>query len=121
MHALIFKIVERALRTIGRKTGFTYNEINIIVYFFLIPFSWLILLDVIFEFNYLKMAFVLFTLGFMVGCRNFRKYSDWLFYKSASFLDYFNRFGSNYKATSVWLCVSLPILIYGVLIYFVLK
>lgn len=121
MHKLIFKIVERALRLIGHKTGFTYNEVNIIVYFFLIPLSWCVLLDLIFHFHYLKIAFVVFTLGFMVGCRNFRKYSDWLFLKSVAFLDYFNRFGSNYTATSVWLCVSLPILIYGLLIYLVLN
>jgi hypothetical protein len=121
MHELIFKIVERALRQIGRKTGLTYNEINIIVYYFLIPFSWLTLLDIILHGHYLKIAFVLFTLGFMAGCRNFRKYSDWLFDKSVSFLNYFNKYGSNYVASSVWICVSLPLVIYAILIYFILK
>jgi hypothetical protein len=116
----IFRIVANLLVYIGRKTGLTYNEINIVVYYFLIPFSWLILLDIIFDFHYLKIAFVVYCLGFAVGCRNFRTYSDWLFGKSVSFLNYFNRFGSNYVASSVWICVSIPILIYAILFILIL-
>jgi hypothetical protein len=91
---LIFRIVASILSSIARITGLTYKEINIIVYYFLIPFSWLWLLDVIFDVNYFKIAFVVFCLGFAAGCRNFRKYSDWLFNKSVLFLNYFNKFGS---------------------------
>jgi uncharacterized membrane protein required for colicin V production len=121
MYTSIFKIVQNALEAIGRKTGFTYNEVNIIVYFFGIPFSWLCLLDIIFGGHWGKAAFVIFTLGFMAGCRNFKKYSDWLFDKSVAFLNYFNRYGSNYMVSSVWICVCLPIVIYAVLIFFALK
>ena len=112
-----FRAVANILLFIAKKTKLTYNEINIIVYYFIIPFSWLFLLDIIFDFHYLKCSFVVFCLGFIVGCRNFREYSDWLFEKSVSFLNFFNRFGSNYATTSVWICVSLPIVIYIVLIY----
>lgn len=112
---LIFKIVAESLVFIGEKTGLTYNEINIIVYYFVIPFSWLCLVDVIFDFHYLKIAFTIFTLGFTVGCRNFKSYSDWLFDRSVSFLNYFNRYGSNYVASSVWICVAVPIAIYALL------
>lgn len=121
MHKIIFNIVARSLLRIGKLSGLTYNEINIIVYYFMIPFSWIWLLDIIFGVHYLKIAFAIFVLGFMAGCRNFRIYSDWLFYKSVVFLHYFNRFGSNYVATSVWICVSLPILIYAVLIYWAVR
>ena len=121
MYNLIFKIIANSLSIIGKKTGLTYNEVNIIVYYFIIPFSWLCLLDIIFNFYYFKIAFAIFTLGFIIGCRNFKTYSDWLFDKSVSFLNYFNRFGSNYIASSLWICVSLPIVIYAILILLILK
>jgi hypothetical protein len=82
-------------------TRLTYNEINIIVYYFIIPFTWIILLDIIFNFHYLKISFAFFCLGFFVGCRDFKKYSNWAFNKSVDFLNYFNRFGRNYYKSSV--------------------
>ena len=121
MNHKIFKIVANLLFFVAHKTKLTYNEINIIVYYLLISFSWLCLLDVIFNFHYLKIAFVIFTFGFIVGCRNFKTYSDWLFDKSVSFLNYFNKYGSNYVASSVWICVSLPIAIYAILIFLIFK
>ena len=121
MNRVIFRIVADSLTSIGSKTGLTYNEINIVLYYFGIPFSWLCLLDVIFDFHYLKIAFAIFTFGFMVGCRNFSTYSDWLFEKSVSFLNFFNKYGSNYVASSVWICVSLPIAIYAILLLLIFQ
>ncbi len=121
MNNKIFKIVANFLIITGRKTGFTYYEVNIIVYFFIIPFTWICLLDVIYKFHYFKISFLIFALGFFVGCRNFKTYSDWLFAKSVSFLNVFNKFGSNYIASSVWICVSLPLAIYAILLFFVFK
>jgi hypothetical protein len=121
MIKLIFNIVAKGLVKISSVTGFTYNEINILVYYFFIPLSWLVLLDIIFHFHFLKIAFAIFCFGFYTGCRNFRKYSDWLFDKSVFFLNYFNKFGSNYYATSVWICVTAPLLIYALLIFIILK
>jgi len=117
----IFKIVANFLWYIGRITGLTYNEINIIVYYFLIPLSWLVLLDIIFDFHFLKIAFVIYCLGFRVGCKNFKTYSDWLFDKSVAFLNYFNKFGSNYVKSSVWICVLLPLVIYALLLFFIFR
>lgn len=121
MNNIIFKIVARSLLYIGRQTGLTYNEINIIVYYFIIPFSWLCLLDLYFKFHFTKIAFVIFTVGFKVGCRNFNSYSNWLFEKSVSFLNYFNKYGSNYVKSSVWICVVLPILIYALIFFLLLN
>jgi len=121
MNKFIFKIVANSLSFIASKTGLTYNEINIIVYYFAIPYSWLCLLDIIFNFHHFKIAFAIFTFGFFVGCRNFKTYSDWLFDKSVLFLNYFNKYGSNYIVSSVWICVSLPIVIYAILIYLILR
>ena len=121
MNRIIFKLVASSLSFIGNKTGLTYNQINIIVYYFGIPFSWLCLLDIFFSFHYLKISFAIFTLGFMVGCRNFKTYADWLFDKSVSILNYFNKYGSNYIVSSVWICVSLPIVIYAILFFLIFK
>ena len=117
----IFTIVASFLHWLSRLTGFTYNQINIIVYYFIIPFSWCVLLDVIFDFHFLKLGFLVFSLGFRIGCTDFKSYSDWAFKKSVQFLNYFNRFGSNYYKSSVWICVSLPIIIYLLLFSIILK
>lgn len=117
----LFNIVANFLLYVSRKTKLTYNEINIILYYMIIPFSWLCLLDGILGVYFLKMAFAIFMVGFFVGCRNFKDYSDELFKKSVSFLTYFNRFSSNYIASSVWICVALPIVIYAFLIYLMVK
>ncbi len=121
MNNIIFNSVANTLEAVSRITRLTYNQINIILYYFLIPFSWFLMLDIIFEFHYLKMAFVIFTIGFFVGCRDFRTYSDWLFYRSVVFLNYFNKFGSSYLISSVWICVSIPIAIYVLLFYLILS
>ena len=117
----VFDTVAKALRTLARLTGFTYNEINVLLYYFIIPFTWMILLDNIFKCSNFKLAGFIFCIGFYAGCRDFRKYSDWLFFKSVIFLNFFNRFGSNYIKSSVWICVSLPILIYTILFFLAFK
>lgn len=117
MIKLIFRVVANALYAISRITGLSYNEINILLYYFLIPFTWLLMLDIIFDIHYFKFSFVVFCIGFYIGCRDFKSYSDWLFHKSVVFLNYFNRYGSNYHSSSVWICVAVPILIYMILAY----
>ena len=116
MIQIIFQVVAKSLIYISKKTGFTYYEVNVLVYYFGVPFSWLALLDIYFQFHFLKGAFVVSAFGFWLGCTDFKSYSDQLFRKSVSFLNYFNRWGSNYIASSVLICVFLPIVIYYVLI-----
>ena len=119
--SVVFNSVAQALRTLSRLTGFTYNEINVLLYYFFIPFTWMIFLDNILHVHFLKLAGFIFCIGFFVRCKDFKEYSDWLFFKSVIFLNFFNRFGSNYIKSSVWICVSLPILIYTILFYLVFK
>ncbi len=117
MLKFIFYLVAYSLALLAKLTKLTYNQINIIVYYILIPFSWLALADTILDVPYFKLGFVIFLLGFFVGCRNFKLYSDWLFSKSVDFLNSLNRFGGSYISVSVWICVALPFLVYAVLIY----
>ena len=112
-----FQLTANLLHSIARMTGKTYYEINVFIYFFLVPFSWCWMVDTFFYFHYLKLSFILLTIGFFIGCRNFREYSDELFFKSVKFLNFFNRFGSNYKLSSVIICLLLPFLVYAYLIY----
>lgn len=42
---VIFTIVMRFLEKVARITGLTYNEINIIVYYVLVPLLWAAQLD----------------------------------------------------------------------------
>ncbi len=117
----LFHFVAQLLVKLASLTGRTYNEINIIVYYLIIPFTYLLLIDAILNVHYLSIAFIIFCLGFFVGCRDFRLFSDDLFMKSVRFLNYFNRFGSNYKASSVWICVAFPIALYALLIFLAMK
>ena len=115
-----FNLVAQFLHQLAKLTNLSYNQINIIVYCAIIPFSWFLLLDLYFSGYFFTIGFLIFLIGFKVGCRNFKQYSDELFMKSVHFLNYFNRFGSNYYKSSVWICVLLPILIYILLITLIL-
>ena len=112
----LFYIVAKGLYYTGRLLHLTYNEINIIVYYMIIPLTWLALLDKYFEFHFLKIIFVISILVFFISCRKFSEFSDRIFQKSVDFLNYFNRFGSNYILSSILICVLVPILIYVLLI-----
>ncbi|MFM7015042.1 MAG: hypothetical protein ACKOX3_01830 [Bacteroidota bacterium] len=117
----IFRIVAGALWLMGRFTGMTYNEMNIIVYYFVIPYSWLFMLDGIFGVHYCAMVGGVFYFLFWLAIKNFKSFCDDVFDLSVRFLNSFNKFGSNYVASSFWICVAIPILIYGLLIYYLMK
>jgi hypothetical protein len=117
----IFRIVAGALWLMGRVTGRTYNEMNIIVYYFLIPYSWLLMLDAILGFHYCAIVGGVFYFLFWIAIKNFRLFCDDLFKLSEMFLNSFNKFGSNYVASSVWICVAVPLVIYGALIYYMIN
>jgi hypothetical protein len=120
MHERIFNRVVGVLMRYARFLKISYYEINIIVYYFLVPFSWLVLLDWIFNFHYMKIGFILFCIGFALICKDFSSFSIRLYKRSVDFLNYFNRFGGNYVASSVWICIVVPVLIYSTLIYFLI-
>jgi hypothetical protein len=99
----------------------SYHEINIILYFFVVPFSWFVMLDALFHLHYLKLSFAFFCIGFFTGCSDFKPFATSLYRKSVYFLLYFNRFGSNYIASSVLICLVIPICIYALLIYLLIQ
>ncbi|MCE2711425.1 MAG: hypothetical protein LW688_02675 [Cryomorphaceae bacterium] len=116
IHDQIFNNVAVGLLNLARIFKLSYFEINIIVYYFLVPLSWMALLDGIFDVHYFKVAFLFFCLGLGTMVRDFYSFSIVLYKKSVIFLNYFNRYNSNYVLSSVWICVVIPASIYVILI-----
>ena len=115
--SIIFYVVMIALRRLATCFGITYNAINIIVYYMLIPLSWTIMLDIYIQYPLFTYTLVVVWIGIMIGIRGkFITWSDWAYNKSVDFLNYFNRWGGNYVLNSVVICVVVPIAIYATLI-----
>ena len=109
----IFRQVAMALYNGATAIGITYNEINIIVYYLLIPLSWTIMFDCWSGSPTTSFALIFIWCGIKIGkWGRFREWSDWAFMRSVDFLNYFNRFGGNYVLNSVVICVLVPIIIY---------
>lgn len=112
----LFEITYEILMFLSRTTGFSYKEINIIVWFILIPLSWAFLIDKIYKFNYIKILSIIVISITLLFINDFTVFSNWLFNISADFLRSFDSLGSNYTASSVIICVFIPIVIYFLLI-----
>lgn len=117
----IFWIVERILYYTSLLLHLTYNEINIIVYYGLIPLSWCYMLDRIVGWQIMRDMFVpwlsliwsaIWLCLIVTLNRRFSKFCDWAFTQSVDFLNYFNRWGGNYVLNSVIICVAIPLLVY---------
>ena len=115
--SIIFRKVADALIYGASAMDITYNEINIIVYYLLIPLTWTIMLDFYIGTPIMTYALAFIWIGIKIGTwGRFREWSDWAFMRSVDFLNYFNRWGGNYVLNSVIICVLLPVLIYAGLI-----
>ena len=55
----IFAVVAGVEHIIAKVTGSTYNEVNIIVYYLLIPLSWTVMIDYLTKLPFLSPMFVL--------------------------------------------------------------
>lgn len=113
----IFRIVANSLLWIGNKIGLTYNEVNILLYYLLIPLSWTIMFDCWLGLPITTIMLICIWIGIFIATRHtFRIWCDFAFEDSVDFLNWFNRFGSNYVLSSVIICVLIPLLIYLLLI-----
>lgn len=116
MIRIIFSIVAGMLYVISRVTGLSYNQVNIIVYYAVIPFSWCWMLDSILGFHFLKIVYAVFCVAVFFSVKDFRRFCDRMFSKSVDFLNYFDKWGSDYILSSVVICVVVPLVVYGVLL-----
>ena len=117
-----FAVVANSLLFIGKETGLTYNEVNILVYYLLIPLSWSVMFDCWIGLPITSAALMCVWIGIFIATRHtFREWCDRAFQDSVNFLNWFNRWGGNYVLNSVIICVLLPLLVYGVLIWLLLR
>ena len=118
----IFVVVAVTEHLIAKLTGATYNEVNIIVYYLLIPLSWAAMIDYITKIPFLSVMYVVGWILFLwKDPMKFRDRCDWAFMKSVDFLLLFKKIGWNYIVSSVIICVVVPILIYLELIFGILQ
>lgn len=114
----IFQFVYSLLMRIAELTGFSYNEINIIAYYIVLPFAYIILLDRILKTHALKILYVtgITAALFLIG--DFSTFSDRLFRKSVDFLLWFEILGWNYVVSSVLICVVFPVIVFIAMFHF---
>lgn len=116
----IFFWVVRELKVLAKFLKLSYFEVNILVYYILVPLSWCFLLDWYLGMYYFTAGFVLLWISVLFIYRDFARLSKRMYKKSVGFLLLFNRFGSNYLLSSVVICVGIPLVVYGVLVNLVL-
>ena len=118
----IFAVVAGIEHVIAKLTGLTYNEVNIIVYYLLIPLSWVAMIDYITKMPLLTPMYIIAWIIFLwKDQKKFKDRCDWAFDKSVDFLLYFKKIGWNYIVSSVIICVVVPVLIYIELIYAIIR
>ncbi len=102
------------LQKIAKVTHLTYNEINIIIYYLIIPFTWCIMIDIITKLPIFTIIWtLLWSVIIFTKRKNFSVWCDKVFKLSQQFICYFGE----YIKYSVIICVVVPILIYIVLLY----
>ena len=114
----IFIIIRDLLIRLSDVTGFSYKAINIIVYYYIVPFIFILFIDKIYKIHYLKISFILVMVIFTLLIKDFENFSEWLFNNSAKFLNSFSFIGWNYVLASVIICVFIPIIILSFFVYF---
>ncbi len=113
----IFKIIYQFLKWISALTGLTYREVNIVVYFILIPSLFFYLISRIIKQKWVILGYLIFVGISLLIIPDFEQFSSAFFDLSVDFLNCFEVIGLDYIQASVLICVLLPILI----IFFLLK
>ena len=114
----IFQLVYSVLMLISEVTGLSYNEVNIIVYYIVLPFLYIALADKIWGKHILKIAYIASVALFLIIIPDFSAFSDWLFDKSVAFLLSLEIFGWDYIVSSVLVCVVFPGLVFALMLFF---
>ena len=114
----VFNIVYWLLRAVSKISGFTYNEVNVIAYYMILPFAYVVLADKILKTHVLKMGYVTAIGAALLMIKDFTNFSGWLFDESVDFLLSFQAFGWNYIVSSVLICVVFPSIVFVVMFRF---
>jgi hypothetical protein len=114
----IFHLVYTFLKWISKTFGLTYHEVNVIVYFIVIPGCFVFLLGKILKEKYIFRCYLILIFLTIMFLPDFEQFSTNLFQQSVDFLNWFEHLGLNYIQASVVICVFIPILIIVLLFYF---
>jgi len=115
---LIFNIVAVTLDTVARATGLTYNEVNVLAYYLILPLVYVVQADRILKSHWGKIAYVLTWSVLLWTCGDFAVFCDTQFQISVDFLLAFEPLGLNYVDASVLICVILPLALFAALFPF---
>jgi len=113
-----FYIVYQALEWVSGLTGLTYEEVNVIVYYILVPTVFLALIDKILR---KPVCLVVFYSGIAITlfqAKDLTRLADDIFNGSVLFLLAFSHIGIGYDLASVLVCILLPIGTFLPLLYF---
>ena len=114
----IFWWVAKALQKIAKVTHLTYNEINIIVYYFVIPLTWCIIIDYLYKLPILTILWIILWSYIIITKRKiFSQWCDTIFKLSVKFLLKFQKIGWDYWTASVIICVIVPIIVYMIILF----
>ena len=113
----IFIIVRELLQGLENISHFSYNAVNIVVYYIVIPFIYFIIIYRILGAYYFTISYFIIIAISIFLIKDFELFSDWLFTKSANFLGSFSVIGWSYTVASVIICVFIPLFVLLVLLY----
>lgn len=113
----MFWMIAELLEYLSEKLNITYNEINIISYYVIIPLIWSIMIDIALKtFIVCPILLICYLIIYLINRKNFKRFCDILFYKSQEFIFLF---GKNYVLWSVIICVFVPIVITILLLFLI--
>jgi hypothetical protein len=116
----IFLLIAVWLQNIARRTGTTYNAVNIWLYYIAIPLSWAVLLDIALKsFIAVPVTLALMLAAYLI-CRKRNITIDDIFRWSVLFTLLFGKTRKQYNSNCVLLYVFLPLFIYVVLILLII-
>lgn len=111
--AFPFAITVKILLAIGKVFHLSYNAVNIIVWYMLLPLAWAAILDYKLHKLILSPMWLLICVGIIILQRKkFNQFCDTMFRLSQIFISSFG----NYYLWSVIICLLLPTLITAVLL-----
>jgi len=117
----VFSWVADLLHKWADTFGVSYQTVNVVVYYIIIPLNWAMMIDYLCNTHAFATFYAGFWLVVVFGVKNFRKFCEDVFDLSVSFLLFFDRFKSNYLFTSIVVCVLVPLAIYLFLLYQVIS
>ena len=105
----LFSFVAKTLHATAAKLNLTYEEVNVLAYYFLLPWIYALVIDSQWGIHGCKAVAALMTLLLLFPLSRFRSKSARLFQQSARFLDSLKVVGMDYVVASVVVCVFIPL------------